>query len=200
MTTQITDAKEYFAKHFVGIDLTGQSLAGKEFEGCEFKGCNFSETTLTKCNFLDCHFTDCNLSLIKIESSKFRGVILEQCKAVGVNWTRAAWPRLLLAAPLKFYKCILNDSSFFGLSLEELVLEDCKARDVDFREANLSGAKLSYADFANALFSRTNLSRADFAEAINYDIDVFNNEIKAAKFSRHEAIRLLDSLDIELID
>jgi uncharacterized protein YjbI with pentapeptide repeats len=59
---------------------------------------------------------------------------------------------------------------------------------------------LSYTDFANALFGRTNLSRANFAEAINYDIDVFNNEIKAAKFSRHEAIRLLDSLDIELID
>jgi uncharacterized protein YjbI with pentapeptide repeats len=200
MTAQITAAREYFAKHFVSIDLSGQTLTEKEFEGCEFKGCNFSEATLSKCSFIDCHFSDCNLSLIKIVSSKFRGVILEQCKAVGVNWTRAVWPRLVLAAPLKFYKCILNDSSFFGLALEELVLEDCKARDVDFREANLRGAKLNYTDFSNALFGRTNLSRADFSEAINYDIDVFNNEIKQAKFSRYEAIRLLDSLAIELVE
>jgi uncharacterized protein YjbI with pentapeptide repeats len=200
MTTQITAAREYFAKHFVAIDLSGQTLTDKEFEGCEFKGCNFSEATFSKCNFIDCHFGDCNLSLIKLAASKFRGVILEQCKAVGVNWTRAVWPRLILASPLKFYKCILNDSSFFGLVLEELVLEGCKARDVDFREANLRGAKLNYTDFSNALFGRTNLARADFSEAINYDIDVFNNEIKQAKFSRYEAIRLLDSLEIELVE
>ena len=200
MTTQITVAKEYFAKQFISIDVSGQTIADKEFEGCEFKGCNFSETTLSKCNFIDCHFTDCNLSLIKLQSTKFRGVILEQCKAVGVNWTRAVWPRLILASPLKFYKCILNDSSFFGLNLAELVLEDCKARDVDLREANLSGAKLNYTDFSNASFGRTNLSGADLSEAINYDIDIFNNEIKQAKFSRHEAIRLLDSLAIELVD
>jgi uncharacterized protein YjbI with pentapeptide repeats len=200
MTTQISAARDYFGKHFTGLDLSNQTIVDKEFEGCEFKGCNFSEATFSKCNFIDCRFADCNLSLIKIGSSKFRGVILEQCKAVGVNWTRAVWPRLILASPLKFYKCILNDSSFFGLGLEELVLEDCKARDVDFREANLRGAQLTYTDFSNALFGRTNLAGADFTEAINYAIDIFNNEIKHAKFSRHEAIRLLDSLDIELVE
>jgi fluoroquinolone resistance protein len=200
MSAQITESKEYFAIHFVGIDMSMQTITGKEFEGCEFKGCNFNQATLAKCSFFDCHFIECNLSLIKIESSKFRDVVLQECKAVGVNWTRAAWPRLLLASPLKFYKCILNDSSFFGLNLQEAVIEDCKARDVDFREANLTDAKLSYTDFSNSLFGRTNLTGADFTEAINYDIDIFNNEIKKAKFSRHEAMRLLNSLEIELVD
>ena len=55
-------------------------------------------------------------------------------------------------------------------------------------------------DFANSLFNGTDLSGADFTEAINYQIDVNRNKIKGAKFSRYEAVSLLESLGIELID
>jgi uncharacterized protein YjbI with pentapeptide repeats len=191
---------DYASKHFVGLDLAGQTLTANVFEECEFRGCDLSGATLKQCKLIDCRFVDCNLSLLNVASSKFHEVELAACKVIGINWTRAAWPRLVLASPLKFRKCILNDSSFFGLNLADIVIEDCKARDVDFREANLSGAILTYTDFENSLFNRTNLTGADLSEAINYNIDVFSNQIKKAKFSRHEAIRLLDSLDIELSD
>ena len=137
---------------------------------------------------------------MNFEACQVRGITFTDCKVIGVNWTRASWPRLILAPPLTFRKCVLDDSSFFGLSLEEIVIEECKARDVDFREANLRGVNFSYSDVAHSLFGRTNLTGADFTEATGYAIDIFANEIKHAKFSRHEAIRLLDSLDIELID
>ena len=195
-----SNTNEYSGKHFVGLNLAGHSIVEKVFEDCEFRGCDLSGATLKQCKLIECRFMDCNLSLLNVASSKFSEVELAECKAIGINWTRASWPRLMLAAPLKFRQCILNDSSFFGLQLADLVIEDCKARDVDFREANLSSANLTYTDFANSLFNRTNLGGADFSEATNYDIDVFSNEIKRAKFSRFEAIRLLDCLEIELVD
>jgi uncharacterized protein YjbI with pentapeptide repeats len=94
----------------------------------------------------------------------------------------------------------MNDSCFFGLRLEELVIQECKAHDVDFREGNFSEADFTYTDFANSLFAETNLAGANFIEAISYTIDIYHNEIKRAKFSRYEAVRLLDSLNIELVD
>jgi uncharacterized protein YjbI with pentapeptide repeats len=194
------ESDEFLERHFGGIDLARGTLSGKTFEGCAFSACNFSELALTHCKFVECEFKGCNLSLLKMQSSRFRSVVLEECKAVGINWTGADWPRFPAAAQLKFHKCILNDSSFFGLSLEECVFDSCKARDVDFREANLTGARCSFTDFGGALFGKTNLSGADFSDAIDYDIDIFDNRIKGAKFSRSEAVRLLASLEIVLID
>jgi uncharacterized protein YjbI with pentapeptide repeats len=191
---------DYADKRFAGLALQRQDFTGKEFEACEFKSCDLNEAVLSKAKFLDCRFIECNLSLAKVDQCKFRDVEFHDCKLLGINWTRASWPRLALSSPLKFHKCNLSDANFFGLNLEEVIIEDCKARDVDFREANLRGAVCSHTDFANSLFGRTNLAGADFTEAVNYDIDVFNNEIKKAKFTRYEALRLLDSLEIELVD
>jgi uncharacterized protein YjbI with pentapeptide repeats len=140
------------------------------------------------------------LSLAKANGSKFIDVTFDECKALGINWTRADWPRVARTASLQFTKCIINDSSFQGLALEGLVLDECKARDVDFRDGNFSNARFMYTEFSGSLFNNTNLTGADFTEATNYDINIFNNEIRTAKFTRYEAVRLLDSLGIELID
>jgi uncharacterized protein YjbI with pentapeptide repeats len=191
---------EYYGTHFIDIDFSNRELTSKVFEECQFKRCDFSSTLLIRSKFVDCTFTECNLSLAKVTGTKFSGVEFSECKTVGINWTAAAWSKLVTAAPLTFRKCILHDSSFFGLTLSDFVIEECKARDVDFREADLRGACCSHTDFTSSLFSRTNLSGADFTDATHYDIDVLNNEITGAKFSRYEALRLLDSLEIELVD
>jgi len=200
MNTYSDSTTEYYGSHFIDLDFSKREMASKVFEECEFKRCDFSAAALTQSKFVDCTFLECNLSLAKVKASKFSGVEFNECKAVGINWTAAAWSKLITAAPLKFRKCILHDSSFFGLTLVDFVIEECKARDVDFRETNLSDALCCHTDFTGSLFSRTNLSGADFTDAIHYDIDVLNNEIKGAKFSRYEALRLLDSLEIELVD
>jgi len=194
------DTNEYYAKSFVGLKLSAITIAENEFEDCEFDQCDFSRSNLARCKFIDCRFTGCDLSLINIEASHFRGVEFVDCKVAGVNWTKAHWPRLVLAPPLHFRKCVIDDSSFFGLSLAEVVIEECKAREVDLREANFSGARFSYSDLTNSLFGRTSLRGADFTEATGYNIDIFNNDITNARFSRYEALRLLDSLSIDLVD
>lgn len=196
----IENSNEYFSKTFDGLDAIGESFTGVVFENCIFQQCNFSDSRFYKCKFVECVFTASNLSNIKVDCSKFFDTHFKESKLVGVDWTKADWPRFNFTAPISFNECIINDSSFFGLMLNELALEHCKAQDVDFRSGNFTKAKFSYTDFTNSLFMKTNLREADFSEAENYDIDIFNNDIKAARFSRHEAIRLLNGLDIELVD
>lgn len=191
---------EYFSKTFSNLDVAGASFSDIIFEGCSFHSCNFSDAKLYKCKFIDCEFSTSNLSNINISYSRFLDVSFHESKLVGVDWTKADWPRHNLSASIKFHDCIINDSSFFGLGFSELILEHCKAHDVDFRNGNFTKATFCYTDFTNCLFSKTNLREADFSEAENYDINIFNNDISGARFSRLEAVRLLDSLDIELVD
>jgi len=200
MSTTIDAEQDYYATRFSGLDLSRRTLTARTYEECVFTACSFSEATLAGCKLLDCGFVDCNLSLAKVTRTRFRGVTFTGCKLVGINWTSAAWQRLATAAPLEFRDCILNDGSFLGLALQELVVEHCKARDVDWREANLSGAKLCHTDLTHALFSGTTLSHADLTGAIGYDIDVLSNDVRHARFSRDEAVRLLLGLQIELAD
>ena len=194
------DNVEYLSKQISGENFSGQKITSKEFEDCTFTECDFSDVTLDKCDFIDCHFIKCNLSVVKLGYSKFSDVVFEECKVIGVDWTKATWPNLTNYSQIKFHQCILNDSSFYGLGLEELVMEGCKAHDVDFREANVKEANFSGTDFLHSLFGKTNLSLANFSESINYSIDVYNNFIKGAKFCRYEAVSLLESLEIELVD
>ena len=119
---------------------------------------------------------------------------------IGVDWNKATWPSFSMPSSIRFYECIANDASFAGLDLSELVMEQCKLHDVDFREANLMQANFRFSDFSHALFHQCDLSEADFTEATAYNIDVLNNRIKGAKFSRFEAVNLLSNLGIELID
>lgn len=200
MHQDIVSGKEYLSATFNNVVMSDASVTEAEFEGCQFIECNFTETTFRKCKFIDCVFKRCNLSVLKVPLSQFNGVHFEECKMVGVDWTRAAWPRYAFAASIRFCKCVLNDSSFFGLSLDELVLEECKAHDVDFREGRFNKANFTYTDFTNSLFGKTHLAGADFSEAIQYDIDIFNNTLTGARFTRHEAVRLLNGLEIELVD
>lgn len=196
----LEEKNEYWSEKFEGLDFSGKEISGKEFDGCTFNGCNFSESTLTKCNFVDCEFIKCNLSVVKIEYSKFSDVIFHESKLIGINWTKVSWSKFVFNSPVKFYKSIVNDCSFYGLSLQEIVLEECKAHNVDFRSGDFSNANFTYTDFTGSFFVNTNLTGADFSEATDYDIDIYQNEIKRAKFSRFESLRLLEGLEIELVD
>lgn len=191
---------EHFSQIFNGLDLSSKKIESSIFESCTFNKCNFSGAIFSNSQFIDCEFSQCNLSIVKIEFSKFSDVVFDECKVIGVDWTTASWSDIKLCSPIKFYQCIINDSIFFGLNLSGIVIKECKAHDVDFRDSDFSESDFSHTNFQGSMFSQTNLSGASFIDAINYNIDINFNNISKAKFSRYEAIRLLDSLDIELVD
>lgn len=191
---------EYLSQTFTDLNLAAEEISAKEFDNCTFKGCDFSEVIFNRCKFIDCHFSNCNLNMIKINYSKFLDVTFEDCRMLGIDWTKANWPNFNLYSPIKLYNCLINDCNFFGLSLNEIVIEGCKAQRVDFRNGSFANGDFSYSDLTGSLFNETNLSAVNFNEATDYHINIFNNQIKGAKFSRYQAVSLLDSLDIELLD
>jgi fluoroquinolone resistance protein len=200
MSTLLDESNEFVSRTVKSLALADGKTSAKVFEECEFKDCNFSAALFSKCKFVDCTFVNCNLSNAKVIESKFLNVEFSQCKVIGINWTEAAWPRIAVDPQLTFRNSILNDSSFFGLKLHEIVIHDCKAHGVDFRGADMTRANLTHTDLQRSLFGKTTLTEADFAEATNYSIDVLDNSVDKARFSRHEAFGLLSGLDIELID
>jgi fluoroquinolone resistance protein len=199
MTAISQNQKQYADEKFLNLQLTEDSFEELIFDTCHFKACDFSESNFKHCKFIDCEFSNCNLSLIKIKYCTFSNTIFDQSKMLGINWTEITWPQIQLASPITFYQCDLTHSSFFELSLDEIVFEGCKVQDVDFRGANLPHSNFTNTDLLGSLFMHTQLNHADFTDAINYNLDPSLNNIKKAKFSLPEAVSLLNHLDIEII-
>ncbi len=195
-----TGPMEYQSETFTGISFSRKELADRKFDDCTFIECDFSETLFSRCRFSDCRFIKCNLSVMRVTTTRFGGVVFRESKLLGIDWTRANWSSPILGSVFQFHECILDDSSFWGLKLKGMVARRCRAHEVDFRDADLSQADFFGTDLENTVFGQTNLTGANFAQAQNYGIDVLNNQVRKAKFSRFEAISLLESLGIELVD
>lgn len=198
--TQLTHNKDYYDETFNKQDFSSTCLERAEFEACEFTRCNFTAARLAYCKFINCTFNHCNLSVIDITGSRFNEVSFTECKLSGTDWTRAYWPDFHPDPELSFSQCILSSASFFSLTLQGLKMDGCKLHDVDFRECDLTGAEILRCDLTGSLFSHTKLQSADFTDSWNFAIDVLNNIVTSAKFSRLEALSLLESLGIELVD
>lgn len=198
--SQLESQQQYFAQSFKSLALQNLLCVGTEFEECSFVDCNFSSAVFERCNFINCSFSGCQLSLASLPYTRLFDVSFTECKLVGIDWSRATWSEYHKDFEISFRQSILNDSSFFGLTLQGLILDECKVQDVDFREGDFSHAVMTYSDFTHSVFMRTNLQSADFTEATQYSINVLENQLQGAKFSKFEAVYLLESLGIELVD
>jgi len=194
----IFSQSEYENAVFSDLNLDGEEVVGKVFEHCTFTRSTFSGTELLNCSFISCSFKFCNLSSVRIVQSSFRDVLFEETKIMGVNWTKAKRPRVKLANMINFRKSNVSYSSFLGLDVRGIVMEECQAHEVDFREANLAGGNFCATDFKGSLFSRTNLNSANFIDAMNYSINPMENDIRKGKFSLPDAITLLSYFEIQV--
>lgn len=192
--------KEFNHQNFIELNLSVEEIVNIVFDNCSFESCNFTNSAFLQCKFSDCKFLKCNLDLLNVRNSLFIGTHFEDCKIIGVDWTQAYWRDLSLNVPLSFNRCQLSFSSFYGLNLSGTIFTHCRAHDVDFREANFSKTDFTKSDFKNSLFGRTNINTANFNNAVNFDINILNNNVKGARFCRFEAVRLLEVIGINLID
>lgn len=193
-------AKEYTAQEFRGEVCKNAQVKFKEFDACIFVKCSFSETAFNDCKFRDCVFKGCDLNLIGVKGCAFENTRFEDSQLIGVNWTDTTWAKNKFLKPVDFLGCLLNLSTFMNLNLKKIKLTKCVARDVDFTEANMTQANCTATDFSNSRFMRTNLTEADFTGATNYSITANLNTLKKTKFSLPEAMSLLYSLDIVLVE
>jgi len=200
VTNPFDPSTEYTGETFKNLTLAAVAVEEKEFTGCRFVLCTCQETIFRRCRFVDCKFRICDLRMLDLTDSSFRDVRFEESQVIAVDWTRAAWGKAGLLNKIAFTRSTLNYSTFVGLTLPDLALIDCVARDVDFSEADLSGAKFAKTDLERSRFWNTNLTGTDFTGAFNYTIDPANNTIKQARFSLPEAMALLYNLEIDLDD
>ena len=197
----VIQSHNYYSEQvFEDAHLLQPQLVSSEFIDCTFIRCTFPESVFDNCRFVNCTFKHCDLSLVQVPNSVFSATKMEESKIIGVDWTLADWSSTKLADPISFLKCDISHSTFIGLSLKNIQIQDCIAKDVDFREADLTEAVFTGTDFSESLFNQTNLTEADLSRSRNYHIDPGQNILKRAKFSMPEAMSLLYSLDIELTE
>jgi len=190
----------YFDQVYKGKQLDHTELVSSEFHNCAFLRSSFMGSAFRASRFDNCVFRGCDLSLVQVPDSRFSSSRFEDCRVIGVNWTEAHWPKAGLANPVSFSNCAISHSTFIGLSLRSIGIRECVATDVDFREADLSQADFGGTDLSESIFGKTNLSQADLSHARNYRIDPGQNMLKQARFSLPEAMSLLHSMDIVLVD
>lgn len=200
MTSIISSQAQYTDLVFKEIRLDHVEVVSTEFHDCVFFHSSFVESVFRSCKFIACTFRECDLSLAKVPGSRFTSSRFEGCKVMGVNWSEADWPKSGLANPIGFLECAISHSTFIGLSLRDIKISGCLAVDVDFRESDLSQADFGGTDLEQSLFGNTDLSAADLSRARNYHIDPSQNIVRQAKFSLPEAMSLLHSMDIVLVD
>jgi len=198
--TAITNDQEYYDQVFEHVHLSPSKVLTGEFTDCKFIKCDFEAAIFSNCRFSSCTFRECNLSLIHIPGSAFPATRFEKTKLIGVDWTPGNWSQSEFSQLDGFIECVISHSTFIGLKLKGMRIKDCISHEVDFREADLSEVDFRGTDLAKSLFGNTNLTETDLSRAKNYQIDPGNNTLKQAKFSLPEAMALLYSMDIEIIE
>ncbi len=191
---------EYMDQSFKRIVYRNRETSRRTFDHCTFIHCSFQESVFGLCKFRECTFQDCDLRLIRVTGSAFRDTTFERSNVTGVNWTEGSWAKTGLLNSINFVDCDLSYSIFIGLTLRKMIVTKCVAKDVDFAEADLTQADFTHTDLAESRFLHTNLTEADFTHARNYWIDAGLNTLKQAKFSLPEAIALLRSMNIVLVE
>ena len=86
------DQTEYLDETFEGLELASEQISGITFNNCRFIDCDFSDALLRSCTLTECRFERCNLSLARLDHSHLAEVSFDDCKAIGVDWTRVGWP------------------------------------------------------------------------------------------------------------
>lgn len=200
MSPLICTQTHYADQVFKERHLERCQLVSSEFYDCTFIRCSFVGSVFRNCRFVNCVFQQSDLSLVQVPDSAFSSTRFEDSKVVGINWTQADWPTTGLGNRIGFCQCAISHSTFIGLSLRGIQIRDCVATDVDFREADLSQADFAGTDLSASIFGHTNLTEANLSRARNYHIDPGQNVLKQARFSLPEALSLLYSLDIVLIE
>lgn len=198
-TRETFNRSSYEGQSFTDIELKNSLVESIEFIICTFDHCDFNETPFKACTFRDCIFENCDLSLMQVDESVFKNTEFKSCKALGINWSKASWGRKEITQLIKsidFSKCVLNYSTFIGLELSHLNMQDCIAHEVDFSEAILRKANFKGTDLQNAIFRSSDLREANFVGAKNYSISPQLNKISRAKFSLPEAMSLMYNMDI----
>ncbi len=167
-------------------------VEGECFVDCVFEGCDLSAKDLSKIQFQSCQFIFCNLVTTKMTNTRLQGVSFIESKLMGVDFTRCD-PTFF---DVSFNKCLLRGCNFTEMRLKGLKILESTVKDCHFVQCILERSDFRKCDLEGTVFHHTKLCYANFLEAFHFEIDPLNNDLKGAKFSKVEALSLLNGLGI----
>ncbi|MFQ9315664.1 MAG: pentapeptide repeat-containing protein [Dysgonomonas mossii] len=135
---------------------------------------------------------DCNLSMADLNQSTLNNIHFKNCKMLGVKFNHCHD----FIFHVDFENCILDYASFEKRKMSKTRFKDTSLKGVDFGGADLKQSKFLEADLEEAIFYNTNIQEVDFTTAYNYSIDLSQNQIKKACFSKDGLAGLLNQFDI----
>ncbi len=165
-----------------------------EYDRCRFEGVDLVGQDFGRFRFIECEFVDCDLSQVDLSDTVLQNIRMVDCRARGVVFERCD----TLGLQIFFERCQLDFASFYGMNLKRFSFVDCGLTEVDFTEADMNGVNMTGSDLDRAQFERTNLSEVDLRGAVQYTIDPELNQLKGAKFSAPEVLRLLAKYQIKI--
>jgi fluoroquinolone resistance protein len=186
----------YTDQRFVNVRLTGE-LHGATFRDCVFEECDLRELRLHACEFVDSDLLMCDLGLLDVAGSRFRGVTLEACHVVGVEWSRA-FTDTQWRVEVDAKECVLNFCSYAGLDLRRRRFEGCTIHEALFDGCDLRDASFRHSDLSGTQVEGCDLRGADLRTARNYAIAAGRNRVEGLRASLPEAAGLLTGLGIDL--
>ncbi len=182
----------YFEDKQFGSDAP--VIAQGEYESCRFTSCDFQESTLTGSIFSNCLFEHCNMSNARVGGVSIQESIFINCKLMGLRFDSCN----SFGFSVRFEKCLLDHSSFFDMNLRNCFFTGCRLMYADFSGADISGISMTACDLGNAIFERTNMQGTDLRNSFNFSISPEDNQIKGARFSSDQVLRLLDKYQVRI--
>lgn len=202
--TSLLECEEFEGCTFENIIAKEHDLKYKYFTSSIFTNCDFSKCDITGGVFRNCIFTNCNLSLVNFSKADINTTEFSYCKLIGIDWSaikqRKRYSKRKDKFSILFDQCILNYSIFIGMDLYQSSFSNCILKEVCFEDTDLECSKFTNSDLTDSTFKNSILRKADLSTAKNYNINANLNDIKQAKFSFPEAISLIYSLEIEILE
>lgn len=182
---------EYYKETFTG----SIKLNDYEYEECIFDKVIIKEEEIKNCIFSNCQFNNCEISNTNIINSKLTDSVFNKCKLVGVEWSKFVHK---FGFSNKFIECYMPYSVFVEMDLKNCEYKNCNLTESFFEYDICKKVSFSNSDLKNTQFLKCDLSECDFIGSKNYFFDVRDNNVRKAKFSKDDAVYLLEVFGLKL--
>ena len=180
---------------FSGLDLEAADLSHKEFVDCRFTNVKLQTSRWKRAVLEDCVFEGCDLTRIVPAQLGLRGVKYQRCKMLGIDWSGLGeFP------VVSFVECNLSYCSFLSISAQKTVFKDCVMVEATFADADFSKAVFASCQLAGARFQKCNLEQANFAGSRDLLLDPTGNRVKGASIPLESALLLAASFGFKIAE
>lgn len=187
--------KEYDSQTFRNIDYK-EKLCDVSFLDCEFYSCTISDTVFEDCCFRNCKFYNCTVINIEPKYSDMLNCEFDQCMLIGIDWNSLI-KKHCIGMPFSFLEnSELRYNIFTKMNLKGYYFKSCNFEGSYIEDCNLENAVFQDCNFKEAQFIKNNLTKANFTTAKEYNINIYENTVKKAKFSYPEVMNLLTGIGI----